>query len=197
MKHFLLSVFLFLASFSISNADENNSFRFSTPYRGTPDFATTFVSICQEDDTIILLLSDGSYWKVNADFLDVLETWQKGDEIRLKEYDDDDDDEDENGDFTYLLKNIQSREALPAKLNLSITPSHCYVIEAIDRNGYLIVTQDGHQWAVGYFGSFTSCNWERGDRLIINKSTYSKAEDYCLINIDMEEDAWASLIDWK
>jgi hypothetical protein len=190
MKLLLIALSLAIGPFAFSqNADQKETLHFSTPYTQVPEFAITFVSSSNWDnETITILLSDGSLWNVNAEFVESLAEWQQGDEIRWALHADTDE---------YLLKNMRSKTILMAELDFSVFPSNSYVIENIDVNGYLIETKGGEKWSVGYFGSFTSCHWRKGDRLIINKSKYSRCEDYCLINLNEKNDVWASLVRYQ
>ena len=147
-------------------------------------FITTLADIhLNVDETMQLSLSDGSAWNVEEV---CLENWNIDDEIRVK-YDTD--------DHRVFLMNTTTRSILPA--NLDHTSDSQYTIKAIDDKGYFIFIEDQYQWCIRYLGSFTSCGWSKGDRIIINKSDYSSARDYCLINIESQDHVRANLISWK
>jgi hypothetical protein len=80
---------------------------------------------------------------------------------------------------------------------VSVDPAKSFNIEKIDKNGYAILTQNEIEWAIGWIGTFNTCKWRVGDRIIINKSGYSVGESYLIINADEGSSVWASLINWR
>lgn len=149
-----------------------------------PDFMTTLVEVDSTDDkTARIELSDGSVWNVDDTSF---ENWSIDDDIRII-YDLD--------KSRFLLIDATTKTVIPAKLDTTSTSK--YTITAIDDNGYFIAMEDNRQWCIGYLDSYTSYCWRKGDRLLINKSDYSSARDYCLVNLELQEHVKASLIHWK
>ncbi|MFI5334784.1 MAG: hypothetical protein ACHQT8_06465 [Chlamydiales bacterium] len=139
-------------------------------------------------------LSDGSQWiikdkTVDEAALEISENWNLGDDIRIQF-------DLENGEFA--LRSVQSPLLFHVELDTSCISNTAYCIDSIDENGYAIVTNDASEWAVGWLGSVTTQHWQPGDRVIINKSIFSRGEDYIMINLTREQaPCWVSLITWK
>jgi len=98
----------------------------------------------------------------------------------------------------FLLKNARTRNVYCVDLDKTYADmSKASFIDRIDQNGYAIILNGGTQWAIGYLGSFTTWNWRRYQRIIVNKSSYYRTEDYMLINAEDGSTAWSSLILWR
>ena len=188
---FLIPLFSFSVLFGKELELENH-------YHGCPDIATHFEYVQKTDDSSAVVLSDGSQWIVKDSdkedvFYHISNEWHIGDEIRIGSHDQ------SNKIGRYLLRNVSNGETnlFLADVDGCVDPSKIFYIEKIDANGYAIVTKNGLEWAVGYWGSFNTCKWRKGDQVVINKSNYSKWEDYLLININNKDSAWASIISWE
>lgn len=149
-----------------------------------------------KDGALLIVLSDGSRWKVKArqagaELQQMIESgWRAGDDIRI-------DDADNECPAEFLLKNARSGQVYMADLDGELEEGAAPVtISKIDKNGYALLTTDGRQWAIGWLGSFTSSRWKVGDTLLINKSHHSNSEDYALINMRDHEQVWASIVNW-
>jgi hypothetical protein len=163
-----------------------------------PDIAAVFKgALLQDHSKIVVALSDGSQWIIASDrpeetLSEISSKWHEGDDIRVGTT------ESEKYKEKYILKNVRNSRVYLADMDsVCIDPSQAYFIERIDEHGYAIITQDGSEWAIGWLGSFATQRWRKGDRIIINKSSYHDWQDYLLINADTGTDAWASLINWK
>ena len=161
-----------------------------------PDIAITFEAVYAQDHSkIIIILNDGSQWVIRnniyEEFNKISANWRFGDEIRIEPRDP------QEYQGRYILKNVRTHAVCLVDLvSICLDNSKANYIEKIDSNGYAIFT-NGLEWAIGYWGSITTCKWRKGDRIVINKSHYSKSEDYLLINVDKGTDVWASLILWR
>ena len=188
---FLIPVFLFSVLFGEELKLENN-------YDGCPDIATHFEYVQKTDNGSAVVLSDGSQWIIKdrdgkESFSHISSEWRIGDEIRIGRH------TESNKPRRHLLRNVSNGEAnlFTADIDGCVDASNIFCIEKIDANGYAIVMQDGREWAVGYWGSFSTCRWQKGDQVVINKSSYSNWEDYLLINVNKKNSAWASIITWE
>jgi hypothetical protein len=145
----------------------------------------------------LVVLSDGSAWLIRDEkpadlFNRVLSSWKKGDEIRIVRR------EKNESPGKYFLKNVRTQDSFFVNLDIICKdPSKAFYIEKIDRHGYSIITRDGAEFILGWFGALDARNWSKGDRIIINKGEYQSKEDYLLINVDKDQDAWVSLVEWK
>jgi hypothetical protein len=163
-----------------------------------PEIATSFeTAYVQDSSKFVIILDDGSQWIIrnnNPDKLynQISNDWKSGDEIRIgcrkpEEY-----------QGRYILKNVRNNAICFVDLDpVWMDQSKAFYIEKIDENGYAIFTKNGLEWAIGWWGAFTTRQWMKGDRIIINKSEYSGWEDYLLINVDKQTNVWGSLIVWK
>ncbi len=191
MKKILIALVL-LFNFPIFASDNQSEkeLYFSTSYKKTPEFCTTYISLdTSHKNNIRIFLSDGSSWKINPEILELLNEWKPADEIRIKS--------ESKKQKTYLLKNLRTNQCIIAKIAQPRRSSTYHIIEAIDKNGYLLQTDKNTHWSIGYWGAFTTAYWEKKDRLVINKSYHSTWHDYLIINIDRKEHVWARLISFK
>lgn len=175
---------------------EDNDFKIS--FQGYPDIAACYRAITyQEASDIIITLSDGSSWIVRdpdleAKFNEVSSYWHCGDEVRIAPR------EIGKNKGHYVLKNVRNKRVCLVDFDKSSDKEkHGNQILTMDKNGYTLFTTNGMEWAIGWVGSFTTKKWHIGDRILINKSIYSRREDYLLINVDQDTYVWASLVLWK
>ncbi|MEK7339375.1 MAG: hypothetical protein WBD50_07675 [Candidatus Rhabdochlamydia sp.] len=162
-----------------------------------PDIAISFEDVVNDHAKAWIILSDGSQWVIRNcradEVVDHISThWESGDEIRIVER------EAIEYKGEYILKNVRNNEVYLVDLDVvSVDPAKSFYIEKIDKNGYAILTQNEIEWAIGWIGTFNTCKWRVGDRIIINKSGYSIGESYLIINADERSSVWASLISWR
>jgi hypothetical protein len=192
----LMSAILFFTFPSTTRSEEKVDLQIA--FYGQPDIATTFRAVLpQGRSKVAITLSDGSQWIVRNDseqeaMGQISAHWKSGDEIRIDSRTPD------QYQGKYILKNARNGQVCLVDLDSAcVDAANAYYIEKIDQNGYAIATRDGLEWAIGWYGAFTTRSWKRGDRIIINKSHYSSREDYLLIDADKGTDVWASLIHWK
>ncbi len=163
-----------------------------------PLFTTTFETVyVQNPAKRVIVLSDGSQWTIRSHNVDevfhqISAGWRSGDDIRVESR------EPQDYQGKYILKNARNNAICFVDLDvICLEPSKASYIEKIDENGYVFFTQDGFEWAIGWWGGFTARKWRKGDRIIINKSFHSAGEDYQIFNADKGSDVWASLVIWK
>jgi len=191
----VLSAVLLSVLPSLLLAEEEMDFKIA--FYACPDIAISFEDVINDHAKARIILSDGSQWVVRNHSADEVVNhtsthWELGDEIRIAER------EAIEYKGKYILKNVKNNEAYLVDLDVvSIDAEKSFYIEKIDKNGYVILTQNGIEWAIGWLGTFTTCKWRAGDRIIINKSDYSNGEDYLIINADEGSSVWASLINWR
>jgi hypothetical protein len=181
-KIFILVVSLF-SFFSIPafSAEEVVDIEIKCSY--LPMIATTFQSCTVSDSNQLqIVLSDGSIWTISdslvMDIYDSITTdWVVGDDIRIAS---------KNlfsKEKNFLLKNVRNDQVLNVNISKNYQADLQPVfIKKVDKNGYGLVTTQNLDWSIGFASSFTVVDWEKTDRLIINKSSYSCREDYLLIN---------------
>jgi len=197
IRAFQVLALALLAPLTLLSGEDTEQLDFKINSYTRPQIITTFQGFSATDSEARLILSDGSIWLVrNLPASQVAEEiaseWCLGDDIRLdkripKKY---------RGHF--LLKNARTTAVYLVDLDPQCADfSRASIIDKIDQNGYAIWMNGGTEWSIGYFGSFTTSNWRPYDRVIINKSSYSRAEDYLIINADDASSAWSSLIVWK
>ena len=165
---------------------------FSISSYETPAFVTTFQGCAlRNSSSLTVLLSDGSRWIINNKaaielFADISKNWKIGDDIRIKKSGND-----------FVLKSVYSSAFYLANLDLSYNNDAIYYIEKVDKNGYSILTNDGSEWVFGWLGACSVQQWAPGQSVTINKSFFSREEDYCIINCQSGSEGWASLVTWK
>lgn len=165
-------------------------------YCMNPEIQVSFVKTDLTDDGIsVIVLSDGSRWIVrnkNSSVLEQIENqWKAKDDIRI------DDCDDEKSDANFLLKNVRTKDVFLVDLDDELEAgSDPVTITKIDKNGYALLSSDGRHWSIGWLGSFSSSSWKIGDRLLINKGSFSDPADYTLIHLKDKEAVWASIIRW-
>ena len=143
----------------------------------TPAFVTTFQGCAlNNSSSLTILLSDGSRWTINNKaaielFADISKNWKIGDDIRIKK----------SGNC-FVLKSVYSPVFYLANLDLNYNNETIYYIEKVDKNGYSILTNDGSEWVFGWLGACSVQHWAPGQSVTINKSIFSREEDYCIIN---------------
>lgn len=147
---------------------------------------------------LLIVLNDGSRWEVkdpkDQSRLEQLirNEWKPGDDIRIGEADSD------GCSGEYLLKNVRTKHTYNVDLDKNVEEgSSPLKITQIDESGYAIITSDGRQWAIGYFGADATSKWRVGDILFANKSDHDNKADYELINLRNRDTAWASIIHWQ
>ncbi len=157
-------------------------------------FETAFLNTNLET---VIVLSDGSQWIVRSRSVEkvpggIFANWKLGDEVRIK------DRLPEEYEGAFILKNTRNNAVCLVDLDFDslgqITDNH---IDKVDQNGYALITQNGLEFVFGWLGACITQHWQADDLIIINKSSYSRREDYLLINASSGESAWGSLIDWK
>lgn len=184
---------------SLKNKDIPTKIDLNITYTKDPEFLVTFDKVLSFDiSDIKFILSDGSKWHIcdydqnedeNEDATDqIFNEWYSGDDIRIGKVK-------HKEKYHLAVKNTRTDSTYLA--NLIIDRSVGVEITDIDENGYIIVTEGKQYWSAGYIGSFTTCKWRPGDRVLINKSTHCKAEDYELINSKNGSAVWASKAEWK
>lgn len=160
-----------------------------------PKICTAFDQVKFLDPSrVVVILSDGSQWNINCEkypnaFYAIIKNWEKGDDIRVRQYSDGKDDE-------FIMKNIREKSTYLTQLSQECDDlSKAYFLTKVDETGYALRTQDGKQWAVGYWGSFDTQYWEEGDRVILNKSTHSgRYEDYDMIHPGKMDSVWVTQV---
>ncbi len=190
---FLLLPFCLFALSSEDVTDEAISFRAKT--RSSSRFRTHFQSAHMDGRKLIITLDDGSEWCVHYANEDIALTrleskWSSEDEVRLKEG------EDAYKDFLVLKNRTNNQCYLVDYYGYVDSPKACF-ISNIDKDGYVLVSQDGSYWAIGYFDTFSSYRWHVGDRLTINKGSYSRKTNYEIINLDEKNSVWGGLVRWR
>jgi len=162
-----------------------------------PEIATTFQALAADGEKARIVLSDGSVWLLRSvgseqAQAEIAPAWYVGDDIRLARR------TPNQVPGNFLLKNARTRNVYCVDLDKTyVDMSKASFIDKIDQNGYAIILNGGTQWAIGYLGSFTTWNWHRYQRIIVNKSAYYRTEDYMLINSEDGSTAWSSLILWR
>lgn len=160
----------------------------------TPDFVTTFQSSFLENSSqVILELSDGSRWMIRSQtpkktIREISQTWKEGDDIRIMQT---------PKDSSFVLKNLRNQTFYSADLDCNSSDAPLYYIDKIDKHGYVVLTNDGSQWVTGWLGAVKTQHWQTGESLTINKSDFSRKEDYLIINRGTGASCWTSLISWK
>lgn len=157
-----------------------------------PAFVTSLQDIMLETAGVKIVLSDGSQWLLSSQdpavlYSEINQNWKVGDDIRI--------DEPAKEDF-FVLKSVGSPAFYPAEL-LQKSESALYHIEKMDKNGYVVNSSDGSMWVIGWIDSFSSCHWQPGEAITINKSSFVRKEDYLLINHKTGSSCWVSQVSWK
>ncbi|WP_316358435.1 hypothetical protein [Candidatus Neptunichlamydia sp. REUL1] len=157
-----------------------------------PKICTAFEEIkLINSSKVVIILSDGSQWKVKGEnskavYETVSKSWAVGDDIRV----------DDTDDKEFVLKNAREKSAFLVDLSKKCADvSKAFFITKVDPSGYALRTNDGQMWVAGYFGSFTTQDWESGQRIVINKSTHGdQYEDYEMINPQDGFSAWLTQV---
>jgi len=168
---------------------------FQISSRARPKICTAFDQVKLLDPSrVVVILSDGSKWNIHGEkypgaFEAISENWEKGDDIRVKQYSD-------GKDSEFIMKNVREKSVYLTQLSQECNDlSKAYFLTKVDETGYALRTQDGKQWAVGYWGSFDTQHWEEGDRVILNKSTHSnRYEDYEMIHPGNMDSVWVTQV---
>jgi hypothetical protein len=162
---------------------------FSIPFVEVPPIIATFQGCTVRDSTHVnVTLSDGSCWLIKCNEAEIQQGWKVGDDIRIKKVPD---------SKYFVLKSVYSSVPYLGVLDQNCDGSSVYYIDQIDANGYAVKMNDGSEWTIGWLDSFLTQHWCPGDRLAINKSHFSRDEDYLVINLHNSTSCWASLISWR
>lgn len=190
MLRFLL-IFL-LSSASLCHSEEEN-FNFTIDISTKPIFVTLFQECFLDNASrVTIVLSDGSRWIIKNAAKEIVneinKSWKAGDDIRIKKV---------PGKKEFSLKNIYNPNIYCAVLDYRGIKSSLYRVDKMDANGYALITNEGSEWVMGWLGAISTQHWALGDRLTINKSDFSREEDYLIINLKNGSSCWTSLIFWR
>lgn len=184
--------FAFAGTKGIKRAESPEPLDFVIATKKPPAFITCLQEIALESNGVKIGLSDSSQWLIEAEdpaalLTEIAANWKVGEDIRI--------DNPPKEDF-FVLKSVANPSFYQAEL-IQKAENAQYRIEKVDRNGYVIMSNDGSQWVVGWIDSFASSRWRVGDVLTINKSSFSRKEDYLLIHHATGKGCWVTLISWK
>lgn len=173
-------------------SESSNPLDFEIVFKKTPAFITTLQEIVLVEEGVEISLSDGSQWLIEAQdptslHLEITTQWKAGDDVRIDNPPKED---------VFVLKTVSSPSFHEAKLVQKVENAQ-FKIEKIDRNGYVVMSNDGSLWVLGWIDSFGTTRWRSGDILTINKGSFSRKDDYLLIHHESNKGSWVTLVSWK
>lgn len=139
------------------------------------------------EDGAFCKLEDGTVWEVferGISFLwclfpddaDKLKHWLQGDEIVLIA---------KKMDHVYypFLYNRRTQDSVRMVLSNQDKALSCYEIQEVDSDGYYITLSDDSSWEIGWWDSFSTWHWKKGERILVYQNE-GIHPSYSLINLD-------------